>query len=572
MMNPSDLLGKVVAGYQIQEFIDAGGQATVYKATYLAPVDSSQSDRIEPIYAAVKVYKHRPDEGFSRRFRRALQEVAYLQNIDSSFVARVINIQEDGEYVYILMEWVDGDSIENWLAGKTLPKFEIQLDIAIQIVEGVKAIHEGGNGRYVHGDLTPRNIMIRRDNRPKIIDFGLARRAGIDRHSGSGTMRYMAPELLVPSEAGQTISQKADIYSLGAVLFYLFTGSFYLASLENIDSHTPTSQRQQQQRIDQVIQAKQNEVVRSILRDEVKNYEVLEKLNALVKAMLRVNPEERPTIVEVTKYFKEIKDMMASRSSVRDRTEEVFRNVNIVFLIDGTMSRYNMQWMGTFLDYALHDIRHHYIQRNDIAFNYACVFYGEYQNLPNKQRGKTIIPFEIEYHPFSDYEHLGLFLNRLEAKLTSRDYPKEAFFYQDSCNALELGLEKVCQLVKGSEYTYPRDMIIVNILGTSPPHPTGKEREKFQLLDWTSDEFEHDLDWDRFLKVLRNEYKAKLFSFWIEPSTDDPFMPPETRRFAEYVWKTLNDRKDFWMINDEASGEWCLHHWKTGLNSLLKSW
>ena len=132
-------------------------------------------------------------------------------------VCRVYDIGEDHGRVFLTMELIDGEDLAGLL--KRVGRFaeERATEIARQICAGLAAAHDCG---VLHRDLKPANVMLDADGRVRITDFGLAGLAGTFTDIRSGTPAYMAPEQL----AGQEVTERSDIFSLGLVLFEIFTG------------------------------------------------------------------------------------------------------------------------------------------------------------------------------------------------------------------------------------------------------------------------------------------------------------------------------------------------------------
>ena len=153
-----------------------------------------------------------------------LHEARAVAALSHAGIASIYDIIEDGDRAYIVMEYVEGDTLAARLRDGPLRPDEAT-DIGVQICEALSAAHAR---HIIHRDLKPGNIMIGPGNRAKILDFGLARHdpgaaTTVASASGgklSGTVGYIAPEQM----SGKPIDQRCDIYSLGAVLFEMFTG------------------------------------------------------------------------------------------------------------------------------------------------------------------------------------------------------------------------------------------------------------------------------------------------------------------------------------------------------------
>ena len=200
---------ELVAGrYRIVRWLGGGGMGRVYEA-----LDTELDERV-----ALKVLRSGLSEEAVERFRR---EVKLTRRIVHTNVARMFDIGEHRGDRFLTMELVHGAPVTR-LLGQPIPWPRLQA-IAIQICEGLAAAHAAG---VVHRDLKPDNVLLETaTDRAVITDFGIAR--GADDASvtqvGSmiGTPRYMAPEQL----AGQELDARADLFSLGVMLFELATGA-----------------------------------------------------------------------------------------------------------------------------------------------------------------------------------------------------------------------------------------------------------------------------------------------------------------------------------------------------------
>src|SRR5215831_6106014 len=197
--------GERLGPYEILTPIGAGGMSEVYKAR------DTRLDRI----VAIKVSK----EAFSERFEREARTVAALNHPN---ICQLYDVGPD----YLVMEFVEGTPIASVDTTRKL------LDIAVQIADGLAAAHAAG---IIHRDLKPDNILITRDGRVRILDFGLAKivnaenadadatRALTRTEAGAtlGTIAYMSPE---QARGSADLSAQSDQFSFGLVLYELATG------------------------------------------------------------------------------------------------------------------------------------------------------------------------------------------------------------------------------------------------------------------------------------------------------------------------------------------------------------
>jgi eukaryotic-like serine/threonine-protein kinase len=205
------VIGTKVLHYQILEKLGEGGMGVVYKA------HDTKLDR----FVALKFLPAHLNASEQDK-ARFIQEAKAAAALNHPNVCSVIDISEHEGMMFIVMEFVDGQTLRE---KRSTLSFKQAVEIGIQISEGLAAAHEKG---IVHRDIKPDNIMIRKDGIAQIMDFGLAKlRAGgskINRltKEGStvGTAGYMSPEQV----QGLDVDHRSDIFSLGVVLYELFTG------------------------------------------------------------------------------------------------------------------------------------------------------------------------------------------------------------------------------------------------------------------------------------------------------------------------------------------------------------
>ncbi len=203
---------------EIQQLLGCGGMGAVYKARQTS-LDRS---------VALKVLPPAPDRdpAFAERFAREARALAKLAHPN---VVMVFEFGEVGEYYYLAMEYVDGVDLRRTIRAGTLKPREA-LTIVPQICEALQYAHDNG---VVHRDIKPENILLGKDGRVKIADFGLAKllvptseqMALTGTQQVMGTPHYMAPEQL---EKPTEVDHRADIYSLGVVFYELLTGELPL--------------------------------------------------------------------------------------------------------------------------------------------------------------------------------------------------------------------------------------------------------------------------------------------------------------------------------------------------------
>src|SRR5262249_34890089 len=135
------------------------------------------------------------------------------------YVAECLGIEFHGEDAFLVVEYIKGRNLAEIRGeGPLVP--ERIAGILMQLAEGVAAVHQRG---LIHRDIKPANVILGDDDRPRLVDFGLAAHLGSDRlHELSGTPSYMAPEQA--RREPERIDFRTDVFGLGAVLYELLTG------------------------------------------------------------------------------------------------------------------------------------------------------------------------------------------------------------------------------------------------------------------------------------------------------------------------------------------------------------
>ncbi len=194
--------------YRIVSLLGEGGMGEVYRADDLELCQSVALKFLPPQVAT--------DAATLERFRG---EVRTARQIAHPNVCRVYDIAQEKDQYFLSMEHVDGEDLSVVLRRMGRPSKEKALQIARQLCAGLAAAHQNG---ILHRDLKPANVMIDGRGRVRITDFGLAGLAGSFQGQDirAGTPAYMAPE----QAAGKEVSVRSDVYSLGLVLYELFTG------------------------------------------------------------------------------------------------------------------------------------------------------------------------------------------------------------------------------------------------------------------------------------------------------------------------------------------------------------
>ena len=202
-------IGMMIADrYEILEKIGTGGMSDVYKA----------KDHKLNRFVAVKVLKQEFSENanFVSKFRIEAQAAAGLMHPN---IVNVYDVGEEGENHYIVMELVEGITLKKYIEKKARLSVKEAVSIAIQVSMGIEAAH---NNHIIHRDIKPQNIIISKEGKVKVTDFGIAKAATSNTITSNvmGSVHYTSPE----QARGGYSDEKSDIYSLGVTMFEMLTG------------------------------------------------------------------------------------------------------------------------------------------------------------------------------------------------------------------------------------------------------------------------------------------------------------------------------------------------------------
>ena len=204
-------IGKRLDGrYEIHELIGQGGMAYVYRAY----------DRIENRWVAIKILREELSDNsdFLRRFRNESKAIAVLSHPN---IVKVYDVSFGDRIQYIVMEYVDGITLKQYIEQQGEIKWREALYFTVQILQALQHAHERG---IIHRDIKPQNIMLLEDGSIKVMDFGIARFTQAETQTMTdkaiGSVHYIAPE----QARGGHINDKADIYSVGVMLYEMLTG------------------------------------------------------------------------------------------------------------------------------------------------------------------------------------------------------------------------------------------------------------------------------------------------------------------------------------------------------------
>jgi serine/threonine-protein kinase len=199
--------------YEILRELGRGGMGTVFAARDLV-LD-------EPV--ALKVLAGPLDENQERRF---IQEIRLTRQINHPNIVRVHTFERWRELRFIVMEYIDGVDLRRWAEARRPIPLGRALEIVAGVAAGLAAAHRLG---IVHRDVKPENVLLDGEGRPRLVDFGIARQGDVHLTREGlvmGSPAYMAPEQI----RGQAADQRADLYALGVLTYFLIAGREPFAS------------------------------------------------------------------------------------------------------------------------------------------------------------------------------------------------------------------------------------------------------------------------------------------------------------------------------------------------------
>ena len=205
------MIGRRINNYKVVSLLGVGGMGSVYKVY----------DTVLERYAALKIINinSTPNSNFIERFKREARNQAKLSHPN---IVSVYGFIQEKDILGIVMEYIQGETIENIL--KKNGRFDLRYatELLEQILNGIDAAHNLG---FIHRDLKPSNIILDHEGNPKIMDFGISKsveemKSITQQNSRPGTLLYMSPEQL----SGNIVTIKSDIYALGLTYYEMLTG------------------------------------------------------------------------------------------------------------------------------------------------------------------------------------------------------------------------------------------------------------------------------------------------------------------------------------------------------------
>ncbi|MDM5226269.1 Stk1 family PASTA domain-containing Ser/Thr kinase [Cytobacillus sp. NJ13] len=268
--------GRRLSGrYKILDMIGGGGMANVYLA----------HDMILDRDVAVKVLRmdFAEDEEFIRRFHREAQSATSLAHPN---IVNIFDVGEEDTIYYIVMEYVDGQTLKQYIQQYSPIRIDDALEIMKQLTSAISHAHQN---HIIHRDIKPHNILIDRHGNVKITDFGIAMALSAtsitQTNSVLGSVHYLSPE----QARGGMANRKSDIYSLGIVMFELLTGrlpfsgeSAVSIALKHLQSETPSLKRWNPS----IPQSVENIVLKATAKDPFHRYDSVEEMEEDIRTAL----------------------------------------------------------------------------------------------------------------------------------------------------------------------------------------------------------------------------------------------------------------------------------------------
>ena len=272
----SSLVGKEISGCEILNKVAEGGMGAVYKARHKALNRIVCVKILSPALANDK-----------KAVELFLTEARAIAELDHPNIVNVYNVGKEKGYYFIVMSFIEGQTLSMLLKRNKVLPIGLVLDLFEGVLLGLDAAHAKG---IIHRDIKPSNILINPQGQPKLVDFGIAKK--VDKEKGStkttelaGTAYFIAPEQAL----GKDLDTRADLYSVGASLYYVLTGQFPYNGKNTID----------------IIQKHINDPVPdpAKLRPDMPGW-----LSLAVQKLMSKNPDDRfQTAKETYLYFKKMR-------------------------------------------------------------------------------------------------------------------------------------------------------------------------------------------------------------------------------------------------------------------------
>lgn len=280
------MIGRQLGGrYEILERIGGGGMAIVYKGL----------DILLHRHVAVKVLRQQyvHDEEFIQRFRREAQAAASLSHPN---VVSIYDVGQEEDVHYIVMEYVEGTTLNDLIKERAPLQVEEAVHVAGQICDALDHAH---HNQIIHRDIKPHNILIGRNGRVKVTDFGIARAvtSSTITQTGSvvGSVHYFSPE----HAKGTPTGEQSDLYSLGIVMYQMLTGRLPFLGESPISVALKHLQEdvEEPRKVNPLIpQSVENIILRAMRKSTTERYRTAQDMMADLEACLQPHRRNEPKV------------------------------------------------------------------------------------------------------------------------------------------------------------------------------------------------------------------------------------------------------------------------------------
>lgn len=281
------MIGKKIGGrYEILDRVGGGGMAVVYKAKDV------WLDRV----VALKVLRpqYAIDDDFVQRFRREAQAAGSLSH---SNIVSIYDVGIEEDVHYIVMEYVEGSTLKEYITNHAPLSAHEAVQITKQIADALEHAH---HNQIIHRDIKPHNILVGKNLRIKVTDFGIARAvtSATITHTGSviGSVHYFSPE----QARGGITGEKSDIYSLGIVLYEMLTGKLPFGGDSPISvalKHLQESYTEPRQLNPSIPQSVENIIIRCLAKDPMYRYDSAKDLMQDLDTCLDVSRQNEEKLI-----------------------------------------------------------------------------------------------------------------------------------------------------------------------------------------------------------------------------------------------------------------------------------